>query len=75
MLGGVVPKAPGHDRHIGLRLGFVVEGHRALHADLPTRAEGPPERLFHRPDGGEVCTALGFRDDELTADQLDGVAG
>src|SRR5437763_10666633 len=70
----VVAKAAGHDGHIRFRLGLIVQSQGRLRANFPAGAERRTERFLDGPDGAEVAAALGLRDEELTANQFDGIA-
>lgn len=67
----VVAGAAGHHGHVGLGLGFVVEGDRVLKADDPALTEGRAERIPGETNRSGVRAALGLGDDHLAADQLD----
>jgi cytochrome c553 len=73
--GLVVTKTPGHHGQVRLWFGLLIEREWPLAADFPASAERGAERLFRGPDGGEVATALRLGDDELPAEQLDGIPG
>ena len=70
----IVPGASWHHDQIRLGLGFVVEGHRRLEPHDPSRGHDGPQRIVDLGDRGGMVRALRLGDDELAADQLDGLA-
>src|SRR6185436_15683889 len=64
-----------NDGRVRLGLRLFVERDRPLWTHFPAGAEGGLERARHTPHGGVVLRALGLRDDELPAQQLEAVPG
>src|SRR5262245_18359511 len=71
----IIAKLSAHDRHVGLRLGSIVQGDRSLSANVPPLAERASERALGEADGGEVRRALGLGHHQQAVDQLDALAG
>src|SRR5262245_43811722 len=71
--GEIIPRLPGNHDDIGLGLRFVVEGDGILQPDQPAVPEGHPEGPRREGDGRRVRRALRLGDDELAAEQLDGL--
>jgi hypothetical protein len=71
----VVTKGAGYHREVRLGLRLLVERDRALAANLPSGAEGDPQRFTGGTHGREVAAALRLGDDQLASEELDWIAG
>jgi hypothetical protein len=71
---GVVARMAGHHREIGLGLGLVVERDRRLHTHEPAWWQHRAKRVVDPLDRGGVIRSLWLGDDQLAAEELDGIA-
>ena len=71
----VVARIAGHDRDIGLWLGFLVERHRHLRPDVPAGSERPFENALDQSNCRGVRAVLRLFDDQLATEQLDPIIG
>ena len=69
----VVAMSAGDDGDVGLGLGFVVERKRRLLADRPSGAECGTQPLGDDRHADGMAAPLRLGDDQLSADQLDGL--
>jgi hypothetical protein len=60
---------------IGLWLGLLVESDRGLHSDHPATTKSFSQRVLCEAHRCRVRTVLGLGDNQLSADQLDSIAG
>lgn len=65
-----------HDeRHVGVRLGPIGNGHRALHPDLAPVTKQAGQNVIELADAGGVRTADRTHGDDLSLDQFHAIVG
>ena len=73
MVREIVARVAANDGEIWLGLRVGLDRDRVLLADQPARSEREPEGVGHERDGRRVRSVLRLGDDQLAADQLDGL--
>src|SRR6266545_1674431 len=74
MLVAVLTRRALRHRNVRLRFRLIIQRDWGLGANQPSRSERAPQRFLCQIDGGVVRAALRLGDDEVAAEELDGIA-